>query len=383
MKTTQLRYDPHAGWSATENNDGKLSDSQLVLLFGDRMLLDAAAIEPIRRRFPDARVVTCSTGGEIFGDHVVDNSLVATVLRFDDTDIVAVEKELDGPAQSFASGYALARQLPVDRLRHVLLFSEGINVNGSALADGLAKGLPPDVTVTGGLAADGERFQKTLIGLDQPPASGRVVAVGLYGDRLRVGMGSLGGWESVGDPILVTRSEGNVLFELDGKPALPLYKQLIGAHAYGLPASGLLYPLNVLSTRPGESGVVRTLLSVDEKANSLTFAGDLPEGRSVQLMKANLDRLIDAAGGAASRSLDSLQASKPDFVLLVSCIGRKLLLQRRTEEEIQSARKVFGPQATFAGFYSYGELSPMTPSARCELHNQTMTITTLSETAAS
>jgi hypothetical protein len=380
MEATQLRYDPDTGWSTSQNDDGRLADSQLVLLFGDRLLLDdAAVLDPIRRRFPAARVVTCSTGGEICGNHVLDNSVVATALRFVETKIVAVERDLSGPGNSFASGYGLAQQLPVDGLRHVLLFSEGLNVNGSALADGLAKGLPSGVAVTGGLAADGERFEKTLIGLDNPPASGRVVAIGLYGDKLRVGMGSLGGWENVGDPILVTRSEGNVLFELEGRPALPLYKQQIGTHAYALPASGLLHPLNVLSSYPGEPGVVRTLLSVNEQANSLTFAGDVPEGRFVQLMKANLDRLIDAAGDAASRSLEALQASQPDFVLLVSCIGRKLLLQRRTDEEVQSARKVFGDQPIFAGFYSYGELSPMTPSARCELHNQTMTITTLSE----
>jgi hypothetical protein len=351
-----------------------------VLLFGDRLhLADENVIEPLRQRFPDAHIVSCSTGGEILGDLVLEDAVVATVLRFDATRVVPVERELHGPNESFAAGYALARELPEADLRHVLLFSEGLGVNGSALADGLAKGLPAGVTVTGGLAADGERFEKTVVGLDREPAPGRIVAVGLYGDGLRIGMGSLGGWENVGERFLVTRSEGNVLFELDGQPALTLYKKLIGAHAYGLPATGLLYPLNVVSTTPGEPGVVRTLLTVDEAAKSLTFAGDVPEGRFVQLMKANLDRLIDAAGGAASRSVESLEGSAPDFVLLVSCIGRKLLLQRRTGEEVRSARRVFGPQATLTGFYSYGELSPMTPSARCELHNQTMTITTLSE----
>lgn len=382
MQTRQLRLD--TANSPRRNGDGSdLADAQLVFLFGDRMhLQDPASVERARSRFPNATIVSCSSGAEIMGDDVVENGLVATAIRFDSSSVRAVVRNIDSAESSFTAGYSLARELPADGLRHVLVFAEGLKLNGSALADGLAKALPEGVSVTGGLAGDGERFQETLVGLDGPPAAGRVVAVGLYGDRLRVGMGSLGGWDNIGQPIMVTRSRDNVLHELDGEPALSVYKRLIGKHAYALPASGLLFPLHLVGETPGDDGVVRTLLSIDEKAGTITFAGDLPEGRRVQLMQANLDRLIEAAGGAASRSMQSLDSTSPEFVLLISCIGRKLLLQRRTRDELRSARTVFGDSATLAGFYSYGELSPLTPSARCELHNQTMTITTLSESAA-
>lgn len=360
--------------------DNGFADAQLVLLFGDRFQLSRPeAIALARERFPKAAIVSCSSGAEICGTSVMEDSIVATALRFDSSWVATAERQLPQAESSFGCGYGLARDLPHPNLRHVLVFAEGLQVNGSALAAGFTKGLPAGVSVTGGLAADGERFQQTLVGLNGPPGPGRVVAVGLYGSRLRIGMGSLGGWDVVGNPMLVTRSRDNVLYELDGQPALTVYKQRIGVHAYALPASGLLYPLHVLSPDSHEDGVVRTLLTVDEATQSLTFAGDVPEGRSVQLMEANLDRLIDASGAAAARSVHRLEKVPAQFVLLISCIGRRLLLQRRTGDELEAARSIFGTSATMAGFYSYGELSPMTPNARCELHNQTMTITAIAE----
>ena len=378
MRATQLTYQRGSGWSQPADAAPAPDDSQLVFAFGDREAFDASPdiVGGLASRFPRAKIVACSTGGEIFGDRVLERAVTATALHFSSTRVVAVERSLGSSERSAEVGQALGRELPALGLRHVLVFSEGLHVNGTGLARGLAAGLPAGVTVTGGLAGDGERFQRTLVGLDRPPAEGRVVAVGLYGARLDVGMGSLGGWRTFGDDLTITRSEGNVLFELDGEPALPVYKRLIGAHAYALPASGLLYPL-LVRDGPADAGVVRTLLGIDESAGSLTFAGDLPNGRTVRLMRADLDQLIDAAGLAAARSVGECPA--PAFALLVSCIGRKLLLQQRAHEEVVSARGAFGAETAIAGFYSYGELSPMSRAVKCELHNQTMTITTLSE----
>lgn len=95
-------------------------------------------------------------------------------------------------------------------------------------------------------------------------------------------------------------------------------------------------------------------------------------------MKANFDRLIDGAVGAAKTSLDIL-GGPPEFAILISCVGRKLILQQRVEEELEGIRDVFGQQTVTTGFYSYGEISPAIPGAVCELHNQTMTITAFSE----
>lgn len=384
MRTTQLEFDQPRGWSFPIDTEADLPDAQLVIVTGARQALGSPdLLPPLRERFPGASVVLCSSGADIAGDRVRDVGAVATAVQFAAARVRALQEDIRGREDSEAAGARLAARLPPSDLRHVLVFSEGLQVNGSALATGLAKALPPSVSVTGGLAGDGERFGQTVVGLDGPPAAGRVVVVGLYGHGLRIGMGSLGGWETFGSWWTVTRSDGNVVHELDGEPALTLYKRAIGAHAYALPSSGLLYPLHLEdagdATNPQNPGIVRTLLAVDDRERTLTFAGAVPQGRRVRLMRATLDRLIDASSTAARGTLAGLRGSSPELVLLVSCIGRKLLLQRRVEEELQSARRVFGRQARFAGFYSYGELSPLTPSARCELHNQTMTITALAE----
>jgi hypothetical protein len=202
--------------------------------------------------------------------------------------------------------------------------------------------------------------------------------VGFYGDRLRVGYGSLGGWDAFGPERLVTRAEGNVLYELDGRSALQLYKEYLGKHAAGLPATGLLFPLSV-RTADQETAVVRTILAVDEDAESMTFAGDIPSGSYARLMKANFNRLLDGAEGAATTCRDALPGSDPTLAILISCVGRKLVLKQRVEDEVEAVREVLGDGPALTGFYSYGEISPFTPGAKCELHNQTMTITTISE----
>jgi hypothetical protein len=207
---------------------------------------------------------------------------------------------------------------------------------------------------------------------------GAVIAVGFYGERLRIGYASLGGWDPFGPERRITRSAGNVLYELDGRSALALYKLYLGDHAAKLPASGLLFPLSVRETA-GAPGVVRTILAVDEETSTLTFAGDMPQGALAQLMKANFDRLIDGAVGAARTSYEAVGGSSPDLALLISCVGRKMVLKQRVEEEVEGVRDVLGERTVLAGFYSYGEISPFTPDARCELHNQTMTITTFAE----
>jgi hypothetical protein len=230
---------------------------------------------------------------------------------------------------------------------------------------------------SGGLAGDSALFGKTLVFRSDAPETGAIAAVGLYGNRLQIGFGSLGGWDPFGPDRLVTRSTANVLFKLDGRPALTLYKKYLGEHAKGLPATGLLFPLSV-RTKPGETPVVRTILAVDEQRQSMTFAGDVPEGAQARFTKANVDRLVDGAVGAARASLQAGRVA-PQLAILISCVGRKLVLKQRVEEELEGVRSVVGEQAALTGFYSYGEIAPFSQGERIELHNQTMTVTTLAE----
>lgn len=364
----------------TDLKDQSLKNSaQLVLAFGERKTLEANDFaKQIKDFYPKADVVICSSAGEIAVTEVTDNSVTLAAIEFTDTKVAFAKTKIGKPEESQKVGEKLAGELNKEKLSHVMVFADGQNTNGTTLVKGLSSNLPDKVALTGGLVGDGDRFEKTLVGLNEAPQVGQVVVIGFYGQKLKIGFGSMGGWDSFGLERTITKSDGNILYELDDKPALKLYKEYLGDEAENLPGSGLLFPLQ-LKIEGGKNEVVRTILGVDEAKQSLTFAGSMPKGARAKLMKANFERLIDGAAGAASISLEPLEGSKPDLAILISCIGRKLVLGQRIEEEVEAVSEKIDSDSII-GFYSYGEISPGSPTERqCQLHNQTMTITTFKE----
>lgn len=379
MKIEQKQWLKETGWYSL--SDQNLKDTaHLVFLFGERTLLcNRQYYDELKKHYPKAHIIGCSTAGEIIGTQVCDDSLVATAVAFDGTETRIVSGTLGKMEDSRKVGKQLADSLPKESLSHVFVLSTGLHVNGSSLVCGLIEGFPEHVAVTGGLSGDQDRFEETVVRVNDEISSHMVAAIGFYGERIKIGYGSMGGWDSFGPDRLVTRSEGNILYEVDGKSALELYKKYLGDEAKGLPATGLFFPLS-LRLKDGSVNLVRTILAVDEKEGSMIFAGDIPEGAYVRLMKANFERLIDGAVGAAHMTTETAGNVPAELAILVTCIGRKLVLAQRVEEEIEGVRSVLGEGAALTGFYSYGEICPFSAAEKkCELHNQTMTITTFSE----
>jgi hypothetical protein len=372
MRTEQCLWTSNAGWSGTL---GVRAD--LVLAFGGTAAItDRKNWKAVAERHPRAIVLGCSTGGEIHGTDVLDESLSVTAFSFERTKLRPAEARVDNAADSYAAGVAIGRCLAGDGLKTIFLLSDGTRVNGSELVRGIRNCVGESVVITGGLAGDGDRFGTTFVALNAQPSAGQVAAVGFYGSALTVGHGSAGGWDVFGPRRRITRSEGNVLFELDGKPALDLYKHYLGDAAKDLPSSGLLFPLRVSPPGRPDEALTRTIIGVDEENRAMVFAGDMPHGYSAQLMRGNFDRLIEGAADAAQQARltgDSTAA------ILVSCIGRKLLLGQRICEEVEAVQHVLGDKTPLAGFYSYGEVSPHVATHCAELHNQTMTITVFGE----
>jgi hypothetical protein len=378
MKLHTFSYDGDAGWS-DKTFPSIDSEKTLVIVFGASDFVDRPeAIRELVQAYPKSQIIGCSSSGEIFGTNIADGSLSVGVVQFETGSVKTALAQVESPDESYAVGQSLARELAGPSLQGVLVLSDGLSVNGSELARGLNAELPSDVVVTGGLAGDGDRFDRTWVLCDGAPASSCVSATGFYGETIAIGHGSKGGWDIFGPERLVTKSATNVLYELDGRPALELYKEYLGERAAGLPATGLLFPLALRTDATDGESIVRTILAVDEEEQSMTFAGDIPQGSRAQLMKANFDRLIDGASGAAdmieSRSVNGNQT----LAIAISCVGRRLVLGERTEEEIEATLDVLPKNTEQIGFYSYGEISPLT-NGRCDLHNQTMTLTTISE----
>lgn len=375
MKVVQAQYNK-SNWKYFQPKQ-KLNNA-LVLVFAERRLLQQnKIIASIKKEFPYQHIIFGSTAGEIVGNQVYDNSVSVTAIEFEKSFFKISRANILAHNDSFELGKALFEQLPKENLQHIFIISEGSFVNGSALINGLEENNTQNIKISGGLCGDNERFEKTLVAYNETPKEGEVAIIGLYGDSLEVTASSCGGWMPFGPERTITKSKDNILYEIDGLPALDLYKKYLGEKALDLPHSALLFPLNI-KAEGKDLPVVRTILNIDEDEKSMIFAGDIPEQSKVQLMMASVDAIVVGAGEAAKKAMQN-QKNKPQIALLVSCIGRKLVMAQRTEEEVEEVLDIIGAQTLTTGFYSYGEIAPFQSQDSCELHNQTMTLTLISE----
>lgn len=360
-------------WSASTD---LLKDAQLCLVFGSRLTLEKNPefTTQLLALYPAAQIVTSSTAGNIISDLLLDDTLIATAVEFEKTQVRAQLFSMNN-IQADELGRKIATTFEAEDIAGILLFST-TGINAGQLLSGLNEKLQGRVPVSGGVAGDDNRFERTLVGLNNNIGEAQIVAIGFYGKQLSVAHGSKGGWDTFGPMRKVTKCAGNILYEIDNKPVLDLYKEYLGEKAASLPASALLFPFTIIDSQTSEP-VVRGVQNIDESNGSIILYGDVEEGMKIQLMRANFDNLINGAGDSAKESF--IEKKSPELAVLISCVARRLVLGQLTEEELAESRKVFGDETVICGFYSYSELSPLVGDNACHLHNQTMTITTFSE----
>lgn len=377
MRISNLVLNDSGNWDCVSKglNDGEKAD--IVFVFGDTDIIKLkATYEKIKEKFPNTHIVGSSSSGNILGKEISKNSLVATAVKFESSRVEVQSVDYVAGANLEELSSELMHKLSREGLKHVFILSDGLNVNGSELVKGINAALD-GVEVTGGLAGDGARFQETFVLCDDEPKESRIAAVGFYGENLVITSGCFGGWSEFGTHRIITKSKGNILYEIDNEPALDLYKRFLGEYAADLPNSGLRFPLSIKKNE-NDPEVIRTLLAVDEAQKTITFAGDVPEGYSARLMKPDTDKLIDGAGQAASEI--TIANDKPALGLVVSCVGRKIVLGQLIDEELEEVGDTLGNNINLVGFYSYGEIAPFEVNKlKCELHNQTMTLTAIYE----
>ena len=358
-----------------KNYDVKSYDFHFI--FCDKVYIEAIA-ETVKTVFKDSILMGCSTAGEIGDKKISEGSFVLTSVKLEKSRVKKCSYILENVKDSNKAGEHLAKELLADDLKHVFLLSDGLNVNGTRLIEGINSVLDQNINVSGGLAGDNGDFIKTYVtDSDNNFIPNCISAIGFYGESIKTSSGSYGGWDSFGLDRVVTKSDENVVYEIDGQPALELYKSYLGDLSKELPGSALFFPLEMRVSEDSEL-LVRTILGVNEQENSLTFAGNIPEGSFVRLMKTNVNRVIDGAEKAADIIKESTKENV-DLVLMVSCVGRKLVLKQLTQDEVEAVTSSFGENTVFTGFYSYGELSKLKGHNDCNLHNQTMTLTAITE----
>lgn len=383
MKVTQYQF-KNGQWTPPLPQNS--ATTKLLLVFGTRSLLEEKSVlSDLEKVFPNSKSIGCSGSGEILGSRIEDESIVVSAFEFHQTNVQVEQIEIHEASQTEELTQELLKKFPKEGLKHIVILSDGLHVNGSLIAQACENNLPKEVKVTGGLAGDGTLFQKTVVVSSPKNQSGKInvqekmiSALGFYGEKFQVAYASKSGWSSFGPIRRVTKSKDNILYEIDQKPALHLYKEYLGEeYAKNLPASALLFPINIIHDDQTLS-LVRTVLAVNESEQSMTFAGDIPEGSKVKLMRASMDGLIEAAEQAGEEVLEEVKQTDSDkLYLFISCVGRRLVLKQMADEELEVAQGKNNILAT--GFYSYGELSPHKLFSSCALHNQTMTVTIFSE----
>lgn len=375
---TKLHHFVNDNWVDFDSDLNPLH-CQLVLVFGSSdLLMNPDHTQYLKGTYPNADVVFASTAGEIINDGVYDNSIVATAVELEKSTLKCVATNISKHQDSFAAGLFLKNQLASESLSGIFIISDGLMVEGSELVRGFNQDNVRNIPITGGLAGDAARFQKTYTALNDTPGQGNIIAIGFYGEHIHIGHGSLGGWDEFGYERRITSSDKNVLFEVDNEKALDLYKRYLGEFAAELPGSALMFPLS-MKAPDADKYLIRTILAVDDNEKSMVFAGNMPEGSTVRLMRGDIQKLVRASAKAAADSVESLKNHKPQLILLLSCVGRKIIMDKKVEEEVLAAEEVLDKNCAVSGFYTYGGLSPFGVGTPCELHNQTMTITAFSE----
>ncbi len=379
MKVEQRVWTEENGWNSPSSSFFK-ENSQLVFLFcGSNVVKNEPILNEVKESYPNSIVIGCTSAGEIIDTRVYDESLVITAIVFEKTSINPYLEKIDNPDKSFETGKELIKKVSTDNLKHVMIFSEGINLNGSELVRGIMEDIASDVGLSGGLAGDGNNFKETFVIYKGEPITNGVIALGFYGNSIRIGHGSLGGFSPFGPERLVTKSKGNILYELDGQSAVELYKKYLGEEkSKDLATNQFFFPLSYRD-KDMQEGVVRTILTVDEENDCMIFAGDLKEGGYAKLMKTNPLKLVEGSDKAAQFCVETLNSDTPDLAILISCVGRKIILKQRVEEEVEAVKSHFNNGVSITGFYSYGEIAHFNFTKSCQLHNQTMTITTFKE----
>ncbi|MGJ8686104.1 MAG: FIST signal transduction protein [Spongiibacteraceae bacterium] len=325
-------------------------------------------LNDIMDAWPKLQLIGCTTDGEVSSVLAFQQDSVTLMLFCADNSIQISA----GIGRDVSSDAAISTKSAITQATHTLTKSvrlciavpESLAVNSKDILDGLANALPEGVPVVGGLAADRWQFDTTYQFHGRSLYS-NTVPVLLFSGALRCAHGVASGWQPLGNPGTVTRSETNTVYEIDGKPALSYYRDYLGEHE---PSSN--YPLAVFTE--GEQFYLRAPSGeFDLDTGSVNFFAEVPQGAKVQMSQSNRDNILAASRESMRQAIAAYGPDEPTAALYFSCASRRQLLGTRTHEEYEQARDSIGIDVPSCGFYTNGEISPMELGAPTHFHNET------------
>jgi hypothetical protein len=349
----------------------------------------ALIADAIKAEALDVPIIGCSTDGEITSEGLTVDS-VSVILVYSERLRAKAHVVERLSRSSIESGAGLAGTLKADDARVLFLLPDGLTGNGSAVIHGCLDVLGPDFVIAGGTAGDRGKFEKTWQLCNDQVYTDALVGLMLYSDKpVELGFGVQSGWRPIGVAKQVTKADGNIVYRIEDESALAFYSRYLGEKADQLPAIGVEYPFGLIdeSGRVDTRGIrdheeyilLRAPMSVDREAGAVRFAAEIPEGARIKMTRAKSADIIEGSREAARRALRRL-SGPPEMVFFFSCMARRVVLGRKTDQEIFAAQEVFGKDVPLAGFYTYGEIANCGDTAPvCRFHNETATFLAMRE----
>jgi hypothetical protein len=377
-----------AGKEAATNAIEKLNGTtKILIVFGAMRFNHRELLAGIASVAVDIPMIGGTTAGEISSAGFSTGSVVIMALSNDDLEFVTGighNMSNDERACSVELVNDILGKTGFDPNASLLVFPNGMGGDGLKVLEGLQLSLGKDFEITGGYLGDDERFENTYQyynGMVYKDAIVGLMVIKKSGYKTGIGVRS--GFTSIGNSFFCTSSEGNIVKEFEHANALELYKDFLGEErAERLPAVCLEYPFGIIDNNPSDSTEslfqLRCGLSVDHEKGTIALAASIPEGSEVTLTTASRGDIINGAREAAAQAKKSLGDATPMALIMFSCVGRKLVLGRRIQEEVDAVRECIGHDVPIIGFYTYGEIGPIDKTkpelSSVKFHNETVVL---------
>jgi len=311
---------------------------------------------------PLCTIIGATTDGEITNGRVVTHETVLSFTRFETCTLHSAFSE---EYESQTRGEILANALVDEETRLLLVFSDGLTTNGELFLEGVNRTFP-DLMVAGGLAGDYAKFEKTYVFDKEHILSQGAVGVSISGASLAFFNDYSFNWQKIGKPLMITKCEGNRVYEIEGQSAVDTYMHYLGKEVADLlPSIGIEFPL--ISERGGMD-IARAVIAKHEDG-SLSFAGNITEGERLYFGYGDLKKILEDS----SRISKNIAQFQPEAIFVYSCMARRNFIGNAISQELEPLQEI----APASGFFTYGEFFHR--SAKNELMNQTMTVIALRE----
>lgn len=370
-----------AGAQACKQAIEKVGNPELIIVFSSVKYDQKEMLSGVREISKDIPLIGCSTAGEITLSGVAEGSVAVMAIQSDAIDFT-IGKGGDLKSGVREAGAQLAKNITDSAKAEVnclLMLTDVLNGNGAEVVRGIQDVLGKDALIVGGAAGDDFLFKQTFEYYNDDISSSSVVGVGLSGSY-GIGVGVRHGWMAIGAPMKATKSEGAIVKELDGRPAVSIYEDYFGKKAEELREEPLAklaitYPLG-MSVEGSDELLIRDPITVDAEG-AITCAAEIPEGSEVRLMIGSKEEAIAAAKDAAQKALAQLAGKTPRAIIVFNCIARRKLFGRYASDEIATIQEVLGKDVPLIGFYTYGEIAPIGESVDKQFsrfHNETAVV---------